>query len=96
MGHTKRTQEQQYLQQIHYEAQDTYVGRKVSVKVTDGANEGKRITGVVALNNGSNDDYPADERPYAIVFDTKIKEPDEFVSFPDDDIKFLDKAPTQT
>jgi hypothetical protein len=96
MGHTKRTQEQQYLQTIHYEDKDKYVGRKVSVQITDGANEGKLITGVVALNNGTNDDYPADEMPYAIVFDKRFKEPDEFVSFPDDDIKFLDEAPITT
>jgi hypothetical protein len=91
MAHTTVTQEQQYLQKTAWEKTENFVGRRVELPGTsEGRNEGKMLRGVIALNDGSNPDYPPQRRPYMVRFDKQYKEEPEMVSFPEPDIKFLD------
>ena len=97
MGHSRIAQVNHYLQKNTYEDTSKYVGRRVSLPISAGQNKGKTITGVVGLNDGANPDFTPDKMPFSVVFDKKFKEPDEYISFPDKDIKFLDgPVPKQT
>ncbi len=96
MGHTQRTQTQPYLQNTNYEDKEKFVGRRVSVNITEGRNKNKTILGTIAENDGSDAEQTREEWPYVIIFDEKYKEPLEFVSLPDPTITFVNGTPPNT
>ena len=90
MAHSTAAQQLSYVVKPKYDEIDKYDGRRVSVRIDEGPNKGKTITGTIGLNDGANPDYTPGQRPYTIEYDSKFKEPPEYVNFPDETINFLD------
>jgi len=93
MAHTLSTQDATYLRRRNFEDTAKYLGRRVRVVMDNenSPNYGKVLEGKVELNDGKNTDYPQEVMNYAIVFDKKNKEPNEYLSLPDDTVQFIDQ-----
>lgn len=90
MGHTKRTQDQQYLDKLHFEDKLKYVGMRVKVRVEQGRNKDKIVIGTVGLNMDENPDIPSEKMPFSITFDKEYNEEPEYMDLPDPDVELFE------